>query len=64
MILLPISSSFLIELQQLAKYDVAEVQGIEDALNTELHLHHLYRLLLEVGHLRLIIICIHSSLRF
>ena len=49
---------------KLAEYDVAEVRGTEDAVNTELHLHHLYRLLLEVGHLRLIIFCIHSSLHF
>ena len=58
-ILLPISSSFLVELQQLAEYDVAKVQGIEDAVNIDLHLHHLYcLLLLEVGHLRLMVIWI------
>ena len=50
MILLPISSSFLVELQHLAEYDVAKVQGIEDAVNIDLHLHHLYCLLLDVGH--------------
>ena len=62
MILLPISSSFLVELQQLAEYDVAKVQGIEDAVNIDLHLHHLYcLLLLEVCHLRFMVIWILKS---